>query len=139
MNRNKNIHNRTRNRAGFTLLEVVIAVTIVALLATLAVPKLTQFLFQANKDKATAACNSIAQGVSFYVTKNRGILPDDFNLDMLLEGDDAYLGNPNDLIDPWGNPYEIDIPGDVNGDFDVISLGPDGQRSDDDLINGSSG
>ena len=58
---------------------------------------------------------------------------------MLLEGDDAYLGNPNDLIDPWGNPYEIDIPGDVNGDFDVISLGPDGQRSDDDLINGSSG
>ena len=105
----------------------------------LAVPKVTQFLFQANVDKATAACNSIAQGVSFYMTRNRGILPDDFNLDMLLEGDNAYLGNANDLIDPWGHPYEIDIPGDINGDFDVISLGPDGQRSEDDIVNGSTG
>ena len=139
MNQIKKTNQRTRNRAGFTLLEVVIAVTIAALLATLAVPKVTQFLFQANVDKATAACNSIAQGVSFYMTRNRGILPDDFNLDMLLEGDNAYLGNANDLIDPWGHPYEIDIPGDINGDFDVISLGPDGQRSEDDIINGSTG
>lgn len=139
MNHIKKTNHRTRNRAGFTLLEVVIAVTIVALLATLAVPKLNQFLFQANVDKATATCNTLAQGVSLYVTKTRGVLPDDFDLELLLEGDDAFLGNPNDLIDPWGNPYEIDIPGDVNGDFDVISLGPDGQRSEDDIVNGSTG
>ena len=44
MNRTRNAHRRLQARRGFSLLEVIIAVTIVALLATLVVPRLTRFL-----------------------------------------------------------------------------------------------
>jgi general secretion pathway protein G len=53
---------------------------------------------------------------------------DDFELDMLLEGDDPYLDNADQLIDPWGNRYVIVIPGEVNVDFDIVSYGSDGER-----------
>ena len=136
----KHTRRNTRKRLGFSLLEVVIAVTIVALLAALVVPRLGRFLMQAHEDKATAEVNTIAQQVRLYmITETTGVLTDDFTLENLLDGDDPYLENANQLIDPWDNPYEIDIPGNINKDFDIVSLGPDGQRSADDLIQGSTG
>ena len=137
----KNTRRHPRHRHGFTLLEVVIAVTIVALLAALVVPRLGKFLVQAHEDKATAEVNTLAQQVRLYMITppQSGKLSDDFTLEILLEGDDPFLENANQLIDPWDNPYEIDIPGFVNKDFDIVSLGPDGQRSEDDVIHGSNG
>ena len=127
------------SRHGFTLLEVIIAVTIVALLAALVVPRLTRFLGQAHEDKATAEVNTLATQVRLYITtETTGTLNGDFTLEMLVDGDDPYLDNENQLIDPWGNPYEIRVPGDVNRDFDVISLGPDGEASSDDIIHGAA-
>ena len=125
-------------RRGFTLLEVIIAVTIVALLATLVVPRLTRFLQGAHEDKATAEVNSLANAVRLYITQNTtGNLDDDFTLEMLVEGDDPYLDNSADLIDPWGTPYDIVIPGEQNIEFDVICYGPDQrQGGEDDIIHG---
>ncbi len=126
-------------RHGFTLLEVIIAVTIVALLAALVVPRLTKFLGQAHEDKAIAEANTLANQVRLYITtETTGMLSSDFTLEMLLDGDDPYLDNENALIDPWGNPYEIIIPGDINRDFDIVSLGPDGETSQDDIIHGAA-
>lgn len=126
-------------RHGFTLLEVIIAVTIVALLAALVVPRLTKFLGQAHEDKAIAEANTLANQVRLYITtETTGVLSSDFTLEMLLDGDDPYLDNENALIDPWGNPYDIIIPGDINRDFDIVSLGPDGETSQDDIIHGAA-
>ena len=130
---------RKTARRGFTLLEVIIAVTIVALLAALVVPRLTKFLSQAHEDKAVAEVNTLATQVRLYITtETTGTLDPDFTLEMLLEGDDPYLDNENQLIDPWGNPYDINVPGDVNRDFDVFSLGADGEVSQDDIVHGSA-
>lgn len=130
---------RKTARRGFTLLEVIIAVTIVALLAALVVPRLTKFLSQAHEDKAVAEVNTLATQVRLYITtETTGTLDPDFTLEMLLEGDDPYLDNENQLIDPWGNPYDINVPGDVNRDFDVFSLGADGEVSQDDIFHGSA-
>lgn len=38
------------------------------------------------------------------------------------------------LKDPWGNPYRYRIPGKENPDFDVFSVGVDGQENTDDDI-----
>ena len=38
-----------------------------------------------------------------------------------------YLEKAADIVDPWGVPYEIIVPGDVNASFDVISWGEDKQ------------
>lgn len=129
---------RLQPRRGFSLLEVIIAVTIVALLATLVVPRLTRFLAGANEDKAVAEVNSIANTVKLYIAEETtGTLTDDFSLEMLVEGENPYLNSPEELIDPWGNNYEIVIPGERNLDFDVVSYGPDGKPGGgDDIVHG---
>jgi general secretion pathway protein G len=38
-----------------------------------------------------------------------------------------YLQKADDLIDPWGNPYVMRVPGQTNYDFDIVSYGADGQ------------
>lgn len=138
MNRTRNAHRRLQSRRGFSLLEVIIAVTIVALLATLVVPRLTRFLAGANEDKAVAEVNSIANTVKLYTAEETtGTLTDDFVLEMLVEGDNPYLNSADELIDPWGNNYEIVIPGERNLDFDVVSYGPDGKPGGgDDIVHG---
>ncbi|HAC08735.1 MAG TPA: hypothetical protein DCG14_03680 [Phycisphaerales bacterium] len=141
MNRTTSRHATPRlhaPRRGFSLLEVIIAVTIVALLATLVVPRLTRFLAGANEDKAVAEVNSLANAVRLYITQNTtGNIDDDFTLEVLLDGDDPYLENSADLIDPWGTPYEIVIPGEQNIEFDVMSYGPDKKfGGEDDIIHG---
>lgn len=128
-----------RARRAFTLLEVIIAVTIVALLAALVVPRLTRFLAGAHEDKAIAEVNTLANQVRLYITtETTGTLNNDFTLETLLDGDDPYLENANQLIDPWGSEYELRIPGEVNRDFDIVSLGADQEPSDDDIVHGSS-
>ena len=138
---NRQSHTRRLHpRRGFSLLEVIIAVSIIALLATLVVPRLTRFLSGANENKAVAEVNSLANTVKLYMaSETTGNLTDDFRLDMLLDGDDPYLNNPEDLVDPWGNNYEIIIPGEQNLDFDIISYGADGKPGgDDDIMNGKN-
>lgn len=138
MPRHSTTRRRSLPRRGFSLLEVIIAVTIVALLATLVVPRLTRFLAGANEDKAIAEVNSIANTVKLYIAgETTGTLTDDFTLEVLLDGSDPYLNSSDELVDPWGNSYEIIIPGDQNVDFDVVSNGPDGKPGGgDDIIHG---
>jgi general secretion pathway protein G len=36
-------------------------------------------------------------------------------------------------MDPWGNPFELIVPGEINTSFDVISLGEDGEVGGEDV------
>ena len=136
-------HRRRSNaRRAFTLLEVIIAVTIVALLATILVPNVTRWLGVAKNRKAEADVNSLAQQVRLYMTdKGMGRVGEDFDLQMLCEGDDPIINNPNSLRDPWGNLYVVIVPPSVNRDFDVVSYGADGQPGGEgdakDIVNGA--
>lgn len=139
---NKSMKNHTQiirrqARRGFTLLEIIVVVTIIALLATLVAPRL---LGNVDRAKAGAARNGvaqIAQQVSIYLVDNgMSRVPNDFNLEQLV---DAQLLRARDLIDPWGNPYVIIVPGIENPDFDIVSYGADGQPGgegyDADIVN----
>jgi len=139
---NNTRHFRHTRRAGFTLLEVIIAVTIVALLATILVPNVTRWLGVAKNKKAAADVNSLAQQVRLYMTeKGMSSLNDDFDLEVLLVGDNPIIQNANSLKDPWGHSYVVVIPPTVNRDFDVVSFGADGQPGGEgdkaDIINGT--
>jgi general secretion pathway protein G len=135
--------NRLRQiRKGFTLLEVIIAVTIVALLATILVPNVTRWLGVAKARKAKADVNSLAQQVRLYMTEaGLSRLGDDFELETLCQGDNPIIQNRNNLKDPWGHDYVVVIPPTVNRDFDVVSFGADGQPGGEgdnrDIINGA--
>ena len=114
-------------RRAFSLVELIVAVTIMAILAALVVPRVNQWVGFTKSKTARADAETIANQVRMHMTaKGMSSLPDDFELVELTEGDGALL-NANQIIDPWGNPYQIRIPGEVNIDFDVYSFGADGQ------------
>ncbi len=130
-----------RQRRAFTLLEVIVAVTIVAILAAVIAPRVGRFIGQANDKKARVEAASLANQVRAYLVEaGLSKIPEDFELEVLTEGDDPYLTSKTDLLDPWKNAYVILVPGRVNFDFDVMSYGSDGQPGGEgdakDIVNG---
>ena len=124
-----------RRRRAFTLMEIIVVVTIIALLAGIIVPRMWSRVAGA---KQAAAKNEVkliaAQVITYMMDAGLSQLDDDFDLELLLATPDEgggsggpYLQKLDDLIDPWGNRYDIIIPGEVNFDFDIISYGADGQ------------
>ena len=120
-------HRRPSARRAFSLGDRLVAGTILAILAALVVPRVNQWVGFTKSKTARADAETIANQVRMHMTaKGMSSLPDDFELVELTEGDGALL-NANQIIDPWGNPYQIRVPGEVNIDFDVYSFGADGQ------------
>ena len=138
--------NRTRRprRRAFTLVEIIVVVTIIAILAGIIVPRIMQNVGKANISRAKTEAKTIANSVTQYLLDMQmSRLDDQFELEtLLLTPDDGggsggpYLQKADDLNDPWGNLYMIRIPGDINYDFDVVSAGEDGQfDTKDDITN----
>jgi general secretion pathway protein G len=135
MSHNKN-HSRLAHR-GFTLLEIIVVVMIIAVLATLIAPRLLERVGTAKRTAAKAQAATIAKTVNLYVLDMGLSAPsDDFDLEVLLRSPDdgggpqgPYLERPADLVDPWGNAFEILLPpGTVNHSFDIISWGEGGEQ-----------
>ena len=131
-------------RRAFTLVEIIVVVTIIAILATIIAPRVWTNVVKANNSKAQTEVRSIASVVTNYMLDMQQSRPDDnFTLDLLLiPAEDGggpsgpYLQKADDLLDPWGREYLIIIPGEVNYDFDVVSMGEDGElNTGDDITN----
>lgn len=139
MKRNRRHPIENAVRRGFTLIEIIVVVTIIALLATLIVPRLLGRVGQAKTSVAKSQVAEIAKQVNLYLLDNGlGRPPSGFELAALTTGTTQYL-KPKNLIDPWNREYLIKVPGEVNPDFDIISYGADGQPGGDgedaDIIN----
>lgn len=127
---------RRHSRRAFTLLEMIVVVTIIALLATLVAPRLLSQMGRSRNNVAKAEASKLAQTVRLYLLDNMLTKPfAGMELGVLLEGDDPYLGKADDIIDPWKHEYVLIVPGQVNTyDFDIVSLGEDGQLGTEDDI-----
>ncbi|HUN82385.1 MAG TPA: type II secretion system major pseudopilin GspG [Phycisphaerae bacterium] len=145
MNTRKRI--RPNRRRGFTLLEILLVVGLLALLASFAIPALVGQGEQAKKKMVQAAIGpngTMMQAIELYKF-NCGQFPE--NLKDLVEkpSNDAvakkwtgpYLKDISMLKDPWGNDYYYNRAGNkVPGSVDLWSAGPDGQDgTDDDIVN----
>ncbi len=134
---------RREVRRAFTLVEIIVVVTIIAVLAALIAPRLFGRLTWAKSRTAEAEVKAIETAVNLYLNDTGAILNSNFDLDMLLVAAEdgggpqgPYFSKAEDIVDPWGNPYIMRVPGDVNYDFDIYSVGPDLQEgTEDDIVN----
>ena len=142
--------NRRTRRGGFTLLEVLLVVGILALLAALVAPNLMRMGDEAKiklAESQVGRSGNIATALKNY-RFDVGVFPEtDEGLAALYEIPDSvdeedekwkgpYLeGNPEDLRDPWNNEYNYRSPGEFNEDgYDLWCNGPNSEEGDDDDI-----
>ncbi len=143
MNQSKKGLNRfkTKTQTGFTLLEVMVVVVIIAIMAAAIGPKLLGNIEKASISRAKTDIKSITSMLQLYKAENYFYPSTDQGLEALVRKPD---GDPTPKnwrqlsdktpLDPWENPYKYLNPG-SHGEIDVYSFGPDGVQSEDDIGN----
>lgn len=119
---------------GFTLLELLVVMVIIGLLAAYVGPRYFAQLGKSEQGAARAQVEALAKAldtyrldVGNYPTTEQGLtaLVTKPNGDSKWQGPYLQKAVP---MDPWGKPYIYRFPGSaVSGDFDLMSLGKDGQ------------
>ena len=144
-----------RGAGGFTLVELMIVVAIVGILSSIAIPSYLKYMEKNKETTAISDIGTIAWKLKAIMMEDPTALPPDLAT--------INFGNILPLIDPWGNPYQYlpiyGRPGNlnnarkdhnlhpINSDFDLYSMGPDGQsnkpltsqKSRDDIIRANDG
>ena len=124
--------NKLRKSRGFTLLEIIVVVTIIAILAAYIAPKVAGRVDDARISKAKSDIRVLESSLELYKLDNFTYPSSEVGLDALVNkpsGESARNWRDGGYIkkltkDPWGNEYIYVYPG-SNGDFDVYSLGAD--------------
>ena len=119
-------------RAGFTLMEILVAVAIIGILGTVAVTSVQSNIEKARVTAAQESVNNIHGAVMNYYLQNKKY-PTDLR-DLVKENSDGVAileGGEGVLEDPFGTEYKMEKKGKK---IVVISAGPDTEfGTDDDL------
>lgn len=131
------------SQAGFTLLEILIAIALLAAIAGLLVTNLDRILGGGREEVARLFVEETLETPLVAYRVNIGRYP------TTEEGLEALVTKPSEEAtrwrgpyikklnpDPWGNDYQYRSPAEKsNGGYDLWSYGPDGIESDDDIGN----
>ena len=133
---------RFRARRGFTLLELLIVLSIIALLVGLAIGSLSGVTETSKEQKVNADLVTFKEALLGYQLES-GSLP------TTQQGLKALVTKPTvepipdhwraffdqEVLDPWNHPYQYLNPGKHNPDrYDLWSMGPDGVSGTEDDI-----
>ena len=123
-----------RSINGFTLIEIMVVVVIMAILAALIVPRVMSRPDEARVIAAQQDIRTINQALRLYRLDNLRYPSTEQGLAALVKAPDMPPPAPNWKAggylerlprDPWGNPYQYLNPG-IRGEIDVFSFGADG-------------
>lgn len=127
---------KSRDRSGFTLLEVLVVVVILGILAAVIVPKIMGRPEEARRVRATVDIKAIETALNLYKIDNGDYPTTEQGLMALVEkpdtGDIARNWKDGGYLDrlprdPWREEYVYLSPGE-NGEFDLSSYGSDGEK-----------
>jgi len=119
---------KLKSARGFTLVELLIVITILGLLMSLVAPKMFNKVSSTKRKAASAQMQNLETALDTY-RLDVGDYPK--NLQELRKSavrgwDGPYLPK-NVPLDPWGTPYDYQVPGVDGNPYQLKSLGKDGQ------------
>ena len=131
-----NVRNRNKGRRfarpaarGFTLVELLLVLIILALIGGLVLPNIIGRAEGAKVKAASSQIDRLSMAVETYYMDTNAF-PD--TLDQLVDNNSGVSGwngpyvKRSILKDPWSREYVYQYPGE-KGQFDIMSLGADGQ------------
>lgn len=123
-------------RLGFTLIEILVVIVVIAILATLVAPNIFQHVGAAKSATAKSQIEMLGTALDAYRLDNGhypttqqglGALWQEPTVDAPTNWRGPYLRKPVPL-DPWGAAYLYQSPGQVNPTgYDLQSYGADGK------------
>jgi len=127
----------TAGRWGFTLIEILVVIAVLAMLAALVAPNVFQHVGTAKDATARSQIELLGAGLDAYRLDNgryptteqglEGLQTQPTTQPIPTNWRGPYLRRAIPL-DPWGNPYIYLSPGEVNPrGYDLLSLGADGE------------
>ena len=139
-------HVSRARRRGFTLVELMLVIVLIGVLAAMVVPRLAGRTEQAKIARARSDIASIGLALDLFeldTGKYPSALealtvkdpPSDLNDDAKARWKGPYFKKKEPPKDPWGRAYTYTRESQHNQDYDLSSLGPDGQPGNDDVAN----
>jgi len=136
---------RRSSRSGYTLLEMILVLTIMGLIAGVVAYNLVGVLGTAKERKAETDILGFKESLAAYQLQTGTLPTTEQGLSALWAKPTAEpipdhwraMLDHDCSLDPWGHPYQYLNPGKHNPDkYDVFSMGPDGiANTDDDIGN----
>ncbi|HEX5727113.1 MAG TPA: type II secretion system major pseudopilin GspG [Longimicrobiaceae bacterium] len=129
---------KPNGRGGFTLVEILVVIIVIAVLATLVAPNVFRHVGRAKDTTARAQIELLASAIEAYRLDNDAYPTTEQGLAALRQAP-AVEPRARDWrgpylrrevpVDPWGRPYLYRSPGTVNPEtYDLLSLGRDGRE-----------
>lgn len=125
---------RRKTEGGYTLVELLVVITIIGLIVALVGPRVLGYLGDSKVKTAKIQIQGFSSALDlFYLDAGRYPSSSE-GLNALVQRpgnvstwNGPYLKGGTVPVDPWGKAYAYRAPG-QHGPFDIVSLGSDGQE-----------
>ena len=126
------MHKKSQRQFGFTLLELLVVLSIIAMLAGIVGPQVMKHMGESKVKAAKVQIEELMAALDMYKLDMGNYPNSKQGLKALVEAPDdtknwngPYLRKSNVPVDPWQNEYIYVFPG-KHGKYDLSSLGADG-------------